>query len=197
MRVAARRMMRVGITQGDILDDLGVMSDVRHPAPRRDVLEGNQDLIDRVIQELAKCKPHRTTISIEPRPSRSPLVIVHAINVSRLEARLDIPAKGGSEQRSFALPTFRGNRAELDPDEISIPTRSRSPQPWSDRPSDQRLRRSQARCAPPRDLGAGMMSGRRLATPYTDRRRVSASPASAAQEPRLVTSPRRSCFPAT
>ncbi len=74
-----------------------------------------------MIQELAKCKPHPTTISIEPRPSRSPLVIVHAINVSMLEARLDIPAKGGSEQRSFALPTFRGNRAELDPDEIWIP----------------------------------------------------------------------------
>ncbi len=33
MRVAVRRMMRVGITQSDMLDDLGVKPDVGHATP--------------------------------------------------------------------------------------------------------------------------------------------------------------------
>ena len=52
MRVAARRTTRVGNRQGDILEDLGVKPDVRYLMTRRDILEGNLDLIDAAIAQL-------------------------------------------------------------------------------------------------------------------------------------------------
>ena len=53
MRVAARRTTRVGNRQGDILEDLGVKPDIPYRMTRRDVLQGNRDLIDAAIAELA------------------------------------------------------------------------------------------------------------------------------------------------
>ncbi len=121
MRVAVRRTVRVGIKQGDMLEDLGVRPDIRYDLTRRDVLDGNKDLIDRAIAELAKRKPHPTTISTEPRQGRSPLVVVRATNVTRIEARLEIPIDGGSEQRWFASRAVHRGRVALDPDEILDP----------------------------------------------------------------------------
>jgi C-terminal processing protease CtpA/Prc len=54
MRVAARRTTRVGDRQGDILEDLGVKPDIVYRMTRRDVMEGNLDLIDAAIAELVK-----------------------------------------------------------------------------------------------------------------------------------------------
>jgi hypothetical protein len=54
MRVAARRTTRVGNRQGDILEDLGVKPDILYRMTRRDVMDGNLDLIDMAIAELAK-----------------------------------------------------------------------------------------------------------------------------------------------
>jgi peptidase S41-like protein len=47
MRVAIRRTLRVGSLAGTPVEDLGVQPDERHRMTRRDVLEGNQDLLDR------------------------------------------------------------------------------------------------------------------------------------------------------
>jgi cytosine/adenosine deaminase-related metal-dependent hydrolase len=118
MRVAARRTTRVGIKQGDILEDLGVKPDIRYRMTRRDILEGNRDLIDTAIVELAKHKPHPTRISIEPRVGRSPLVVVHATNVTRIDARLDIPTASGTESRWFASRRVQRGRVEFDPETI-------------------------------------------------------------------------------
>ncbi|MFL6547996.1 MAG: S41 family peptidase, partial [Povalibacter sp.] len=46
LRVAARRMLRVGANAGMPLEDLGVVPDARHYLTRRDVLEQNQDLLE-------------------------------------------------------------------------------------------------------------------------------------------------------
>ncbi len=121
MRVAVRRMVRVGINQGDILEDIGVEPDVPYAMTRRDVLEGNQDLIDTAIAELRKKKPHPTSVATEPRRGRSPLVVVRATNVTRIEARLDIPTLDGAETRWFASSAVQDGRVELDPDEILDP----------------------------------------------------------------------------
>jgi imidazolonepropionase-like amidohydrolase len=121
MRVAARRTTRVGGRQGDILEDLGVKPDIRYSMTRRDVLEGNRDLIDRAIAELATRESHPTRISIDPRPGRMPLIVVHATRVTRIDARLDIPTDGGTEQRWFASQAVRRGRVELDPEEILDP----------------------------------------------------------------------------
>ena len=60
MRVAARRTTRVGDRQGDILEDLGVKPDVVYRMTRRDVMEGNLDLIDAAIAELVKASTAAT-----------------------------------------------------------------------------------------------------------------------------------------
>lgn len=46
MRVSIRRTLRVGALAGTPVEDLGVRPDVRHELTRRDVLEGNADLLD-------------------------------------------------------------------------------------------------------------------------------------------------------
>jgi imidazolonepropionase-like amidohydrolase len=118
MRVAARRTTRVGDRQGDILEDLGVKPDIRYSMTRRDVLEGNRDLIDLAIAELAARDSYPTRITIEPRPGRPPLVVVHATRVTRIDARLDIPTDDGAERRWFASQRVHHGRVELDPEEI-------------------------------------------------------------------------------
>jgi imidazolonepropionase-like amidohydrolase len=118
MRVAARRTTRVGGRQGDILEDLGVKPDIRYFMTRRDVLEGNRDLIDLAIAELATQESHPTRISLEPRPGRLPLVVIHATRVTRIDARLDIPTGGGTERRWFASRAVHRGQVELDPEEI-------------------------------------------------------------------------------
>jgi hypothetical protein len=46
MRVSIRRTLRVGALAGTPVEDLGVRADVRHEMTRRDVLEGNVDLME-------------------------------------------------------------------------------------------------------------------------------------------------------
>lgn len=46
MRVSIRRTLRVGALAGTPVEDLGVRPDARHELTRRDVLEGNLDLLD-------------------------------------------------------------------------------------------------------------------------------------------------------
>ena len=121
MRVAVRRTTRVGVNQGDILEDLGVVPDVPYRMTRRDVLDGNQDLMDAAIGELAKRRAHPTSISIEPRPGHPPRVVVHTTNVTRIDARIDIQRDGGTEGRWFASRDTHGDHVELDPEELLDP----------------------------------------------------------------------------
>jgi hypothetical protein len=118
MRVAARRTTRVAINQGDILEDLGVRPDIPYRMTRRDILDGNQDLIDTAIRELATHKPHPMAIELAPRAGRRALIVVHAENVGRIDARLEIPSVDATEHRWFASRDVGQGRTELDPDEI-------------------------------------------------------------------------------
>jgi hypothetical protein len=53
-RVAIRRCTRVGKRSGVLVEDLGVVPDEIHPLTRRDVLNGNVDLINQAGEMLAK-----------------------------------------------------------------------------------------------------------------------------------------------
>jgi hypothetical protein len=66
MRVAIRRTTRVGRRAGDPLEDLGVVSDRIHKMTRRDLLEGNVDLIAEVAQVVTE-RPRRA-IAAEMTP---------------------------------------------------------------------------------------------------------------------------------
>lgn len=54
LRVAIRRTLRVGTHSGTELEDLGVKPDIPYRMTRRDVLEGNRDLIAKAVSILAK-----------------------------------------------------------------------------------------------------------------------------------------------
>jgi hypothetical protein len=59
MRVAIRRSLRIGELAGTPVEDLGIVPDHRHELTRRDVLEGNLDLLDAAGALLAAL-PKRT-----------------------------------------------------------------------------------------------------------------------------------------
>ncbi|NND75158.1 MAG: peptidase S41 [Ilumatobacter sp.] len=56
MRVSLRRTLRVGARAGEPVEDLGVRPDIDYEMRRRDLLEGNRDLLDAAGAELAKGK---------------------------------------------------------------------------------------------------------------------------------------------
>jgi hypothetical protein len=116
MRVAARRTIRVGLHQGDILEDLGVRPDVRYAMTRRDLMDGNRDLVDGAIDRLAGNVPHPLDVRFDARPGRPPLVVVRSSNLDQVEARLVVVRGDMTEVRSFA--SGRGHRVELDPEPI-------------------------------------------------------------------------------
>ena len=62
LRVAVRRTTRVGPNAGNVLEDLGVVPEVPYRMSRRDVMEGNQDLIDMAIDQLATRTPHSVVL---------------------------------------------------------------------------------------------------------------------------------------
>ena len=71
LRVAVRRTTRVGPQAGNVLEDLGVTPEVSYRMTRRDVLEGNQDLIDTAIDQLAARRPYAIRVGeghAAPRP---------------------------------------------------------------------------------------------------------------------------------
>jgi Peptidase family S41 len=63
MRVAIRRTLRVGSLAGTPVEDLGVRPNERHRMTRRDVLEGNQDLLDRAGALLAAMPVRRLEVT--------------------------------------------------------------------------------------------------------------------------------------
>lgn len=121
IRVAIRRTTRVADNPGDVLEDLGVTPDIRYEMTTRDILDGNRDLIDTAIAELAKRKPHPMTITFHPRPDQPPRIVVHVKHVTRIDTRMDISRARGTERRWFASRAVRGGRVELDPQEILEP----------------------------------------------------------------------------
>lgn len=64
LRVAIRRSLRVGKRSGQPLEDLGVISDVRHLLTSRDLLAGNVDLMAHAGELLARQTPRRLDVQL-------------------------------------------------------------------------------------------------------------------------------------
>lgn len=89
MRVAIRRSLRVGDRAGTPLEDLGVVPDERHRMTRRDLLEGNADLMARAA-ELLKAQPVRElTITGATHADGSLRLMLRTANVDRVDVYLD------------------------------------------------------------------------------------------------------------
>ncbi|MFD7974777.1 S41 family peptidase [Streptomyces sp. NPDC059071] len=89
MRVAIRRSLRVGERAGTPLEDLGVVPDVRHRMTRRDLLQGNVDLLARA-GEILKAQPVRElTVTDATRADGSLRLKLRTANVDRVDVYLD------------------------------------------------------------------------------------------------------------
>jgi hypothetical protein len=73
--VSLRRCLRVGRRWGEPVEDLGVVPDERYRMTRRDLLEGNADLLARAAEILAGETPRRLDAEVTRRtaaPSNHP-----------------------------------------------------------------------------------------------------------------------------
>jgi hypothetical protein len=89
MRVAIRRTLRVGSLAGTPVEDLGVQPDERHRMTRRDVLEGNVDLLDRAGELLAALPVRRLEVHAEMGADGRLTVDLVASNLDRADVYVD------------------------------------------------------------------------------------------------------------
>ncbi len=90
MRVAIRRTLRVGAqTAGTPVEDLGVVPDERHAMTRRDVLEGNLDLLDRAGAILAGAQTRRLAVFPDLDDDDTLTVEVETAGIDRIDAYID------------------------------------------------------------------------------------------------------------
>lgn len=96
LRVAVRRTVRVGANAGSIVEDLGVTPDDVHQMTRRDLLEGNADLIQAAADLLGGRPIYGIEVSFRPGPAPLPVARVRTRNVDRLDV-----VEGGRFRGSF------------------------------------------------------------------------------------------------
>jgi hypothetical protein len=89
MRVAIRRTLRVGSLAGTPVEDLGVQPEERHRMTRRDVLEGNQDLLDRAGALLAALPVRRLEVRAEMGAGGRLTVELEVSNLDRADVYVD------------------------------------------------------------------------------------------------------------
>jgi hypothetical protein len=65
LRVAIRRLLRVGRNAGQVLEDLGIVPDHLHHMTRADVLEGNADLLAKAARILSTMQGHSIKATFE------------------------------------------------------------------------------------------------------------------------------------
>ncbi|WP_432139455.1 MULTISPECIES: S41 family peptidase [unclassified Streptomyces] len=105
MRVSIRRTLRVGPNSGTPVEDLGVVPDETHRMTRRDLLEGNADLLDHAGRLLQGMAPHAVNLT-EAVPADGALHLrLTAENVDRVDVYLD--------QRPRASVDLAGGQADL------------------------------------------------------------------------------------
>jgi len=85
IRVAVRRTLRVGPHAGVPVEDLGIVPDEIHRMTRRDLMEGNPDLIEKACEMLAAGKSYSIKAKIKHREGSAPQIEVETSNITRLD----------------------------------------------------------------------------------------------------------------
>ncbi len=88
MRVSVRRTLRVHDRSGTPVEDLGVVPDERHFMTRHDLLEHNDDLIDRAGEILAAMPSYRLDGEVTVGAG-NPTVSVTSSNLDRIDVAYD------------------------------------------------------------------------------------------------------------
>ena len=89
MRVAIRRTLRVGSLAGTPVEDLGVPPNERHRMTRRDVLEGNVDLLDRAGALLAALPVRSLDVHAEMDAGGKLTVNLEVSHIDRADVYVD------------------------------------------------------------------------------------------------------------
>lgn len=89
MRVAIRRTLRVGANSGTPVEDLGITPDELHRMTRRDLLEGNADLLEQAGRILKGLTPHAISITDATHAGDALQLKVKAVNIDRLDVYVD------------------------------------------------------------------------------------------------------------
>jgi len=88
IRVAIRRMLRVGESEGDVIEDLGIVPDTLHQMTRDDVLYANKDLMITALSLIADAKRYMIDIEFKERDDALPMLELKTINVDRIDATI-------------------------------------------------------------------------------------------------------------
>ena len=73
-----------------MLEDLGVVPEMPYRMSRRDVMEGNQDLIDLAVGQLETRTPHSVALErVQQHRDRAPTVTLRTRNVARVDVEVD------------------------------------------------------------------------------------------------------------
>ena len=97
-RVAVRRTTRVHTRSGTPLEDLGVQPDVTYRMTRRDVLEGNGDLINFAARLLSKQPRHNLRATVH-RTGRALRIRFTAENLDRVDVYLNDRPQASADVR--------------------------------------------------------------------------------------------------
>ena len=89
-RVALRRTLRVGKRWGgQPVEDLGVIPDVRYQMTRRDLLEGNADLMEKAGEVLAQGTPRTLEVTVTSHDSSAAQLAVTTAALTSLDVYVD------------------------------------------------------------------------------------------------------------
>jgi hypothetical protein len=97
MRVAIRRTLRVGDLAGTPVEDLGVQPDERHRMTRKDVLQGNQDLLDRAGELLAAQPIRKLDVDADLGPDGKLQLEFDVASVDRVDVYVDGRPRGSAD----------------------------------------------------------------------------------------------------
>ncbi len=115
-RVAIRRTMRVGSHAGELLEDLGVVSDVVHPITYDDLLKDNHDLIETAVAQMQGGVTRLIQAQIQ-LAADAVTIEVQSSNLDRIDAYVD-DRPIGSEDVAGDRCAFVVPRTMIGPDRV-------------------------------------------------------------------------------
>jgi hypothetical protein len=84
LSVTMRRAVRVGINEGQLIEDLGIRPDIVYQMTLQDVTQQNQDLMTRATLELSQMSAYDLEVKVNPEPNGFTLTC-RTLNLTSLE----------------------------------------------------------------------------------------------------------------
>lgn len=117
MRVAIRRTLRVGPEAGTEIEDLGAPSDIIHQPTLRDILEDDENLLDRACLVLSETSTDRLPVTIT-RNGASVTLDIATTGIDRLDIfvdrRLSLSKDVSTPSTQLTVPASVGSTLQID-----------------------------------------------------------------------------------